>query len=83
MKFMSKQKITVLTTSMISPLFQHIRDFGALSTPLGDPGALCFELFLPWIYKLMLAYPVCEKGKDVPRSIPSRMSPRFYTKKVN
>lgn len=37
MKFMSEQKITVLTTSVISPLFRYICTLDASVDPLGEP----------------------------------------------
>lgn len=38
----------------------------------GDPFALCFEHFLPWIHTLMLAYHTQTESKEVKYALPSR-----------
>lgn len=48
-----------------------------------DPNALSFEPFLPWIHKLMLSYPPDIENLNKPKSIPSRSTPSYYTKKLN
>ena len=49
----------------------------------GDPNAFCFELFFPWIYKIMLAYPSDQEKKDIQEGLPSRSLPTYYIDNIN
>gem|GEM_PF-5065698 len=66
----------------ISPIYQSIRMFETPKVCSSAPDPLLFEPFLPWIYKIMLAYQEQEEpenGSSKPDGI--RYSRSYYTKK--
>ena len=62
----------------------QIRVFETDGVSSGAPGLFLFEHFLPWIYKIMLAYQEQkEKENDFLISTGTKYSKAYYSKKVN
>jgi hypothetical protein len=58
--------------------------FEAEKDSFSAPDAFSFEHFLPWIWKIMLAYQDSENNENdefTPRD--SKFSKAYYTKKIN
>ena len=65
-------------------LYQAIRAFDNTRIPFGTPDAFLFEHFLPWLYKIMIAYQNQQDIQDdelIPQG--NKFSKGYYTKKVN
>jgi hypothetical protein len=74
----------ILIVNQIIPIYQSIRMFDTDEISPGAPDALSFEHFLPWIWKIMLAYQDPDKkcGEEMlPQG--TSFSKGYFSKKVN
>lgn len=73
-----------LELTQISPIYQSIRMFDTNQISSCRAEGLSFELFLPWIWKIMLSY---QNKEDHERDdlLPqdTNFSKGYYSKKVN